>query len=144
MYSAIVIAKYIVTFCAKAEKPISNLKLQKMLYFIWIDYFKATGKYLFKDDICAWQFGPVVPDVYYEFCPFGGIPINRTFDEANSLVRTEDKAIIDNAINTYLPYSASYLVDKTHQPGTAWSVTYRNGLGLREVIRPLTIIEAEC
>ena len=34
IYSALNIAKYVVTFCFKRGNPISNLQLQKILYYI--------------------------------------------------------------------------------------------------------------
>ena len=58
-YTALEIAKYIISTCSKKNRPISNLKLQKLLYFAWIYYYTKTGNGLFHDDICAWQFGPV-------------------------------------------------------------------------------------
>ena len=76
MYSAVDVAKYIVSYSTQQGKSISNLKLQKMLYYLWVDYYKSTGRELYVDDICAWQFGPVVPDVYYEFCSYAGTPIS--------------------------------------------------------------------
>ena len=63
-------AKYIISRCSELRNPVSNLKLQKMLYFIWIEFYKHTGRMLFLDDICAWQLGPAVPIVYYEFCQY--------------------------------------------------------------------------
>ena len=80
VYTAVDIAKYIVSYCAHRQRPISNLKLQKMLYYTWIDYYKKTNNALFLNDICAWQLGPVVPDVYYEFCSYAGTPISVTFN----------------------------------------------------------------
>ena len=69
MYSAMNIAQYIVNYAVQHGSPVSNLKLQKMLYYIWIDYYINTGNELFMDvNFCAWQLGPVVPDAYYLFC----------------------------------------------------------------------------
>lgn len=70
----------IVSYCSNKKQPISNLKLQKILYYAWIDYYKRTGNALFLNDICAWQLGPVIPDVYYEFCSYAGTPIFESFD----------------------------------------------------------------
>ena len=42
-YTAVDIAKYIVSYCSGKNRPVSNLKLQKMLYYTWIDYYKETG-----------------------------------------------------------------------------------------------------
>ena len=37
MYTALDVSRYVITQCSQAEKPISNLKLQKVLYFLWAD-----------------------------------------------------------------------------------------------------------
>ena len=34
MYTALDVSRYVITQCSQAEKPISNLKLQKVLYFL--------------------------------------------------------------------------------------------------------------
>ena len=43
-YTASDIAKYIVSYCFRKRKPVSNLKLQKMLYYMWIEYYKRLKK----------------------------------------------------------------------------------------------------
>ena len=40
MYSALELSKYIVTKCINDGKPISNLQLQKILYYIQRDFLK--------------------------------------------------------------------------------------------------------
>ena len=46
---------------------ISNIKLQKLLYFSWLEYYKRTGEPLFDEGFQAWRYGPVLPCVYYEY-----------------------------------------------------------------------------
>ena len=55
------LAKYIVQKCYQDGHPISNLQLQKILYFLQIMYGRSTeGKeLLFQDDFEAWPYGPV-------------------------------------------------------------------------------------
>ena len=45
---------------------ISNLKLQKMMYYRQGFHLAYFGTPLFDEDIVAWQYGPVVPSVYKE------------------------------------------------------------------------------
>ena len=45
------VARYIVNYCTEQNKPVSNLKLQKMLYYIWIEYHRRTNEYLFEENI---------------------------------------------------------------------------------------------
>ena len=95
MYKAIDLANYIVEKCIKDDNPITNLQLQKILYFIQKDFLKR-GTRAFSDDIEAWKFGPVVPNVYFYFCGFGAMPISISRDTVPNL--TSDKNIIDNIV----------------------------------------------
>ncbi len=140
-YPALDIAKYIITYSIHKKSPVSNLKLQKMLYFAWIDYYKKLKTDLFTDSICAWQFGPVVPEVYYEFCVYGGRPITQEYKKE---LAPGDMQILDEIIDRYLRQSVSELVNMTHQPGKPWALTYQNGAGLRKTIPYNRIIELEC
>ncbi len=136
------IAKYIITYCSNKKRPISNLKLQKILYFLWIDYFKENNCSLFNENICAWQFGPVVPEVYYEFCSYAGSPINKIYDI--EIYNKNDSDIINKLIDKYIEYSASKLVEMTHKDFKPWSIIYNNGDGLRSIIPFDLIVSKEC
>lgn len=139
-YSALEIARYIITSCFYEKRPVSNLKLQKMLYFVWVDFYRKTGRMLFWDNICAWQLGPVVPEVYYEYCFYAGSPICLSYA---SEIEETDREILDSIIAVYLPIPANVLVDRTHAPGSAWDTIYENGLGNRKVIPFDLIIRKE-
>ena len=140
-YNAIDVAKHIITYCSKKKQPISNLKLQKIIYYTWVDYYKATGTAIFVDDICAWQFGPVVPSVYYEYCSFAGTAISREYDISLS---AEDITIINPILDKYMAIPASVLVDRTHEQGSPWDIIYQNGVGIRSIIPFSLIRDVEC
>lgn len=139
-YDALEIAKYVITKCSQAGKPVSNLKLQKLLYFLWIEFFRKTGEALFENDICAWQLGPVVPDVYYEYCSYAGIPINGKY---LTNIDRADKNLLDAILEKYMDISAFQLVNRTHVKGGAWDTIYCNGIGNRRVIPFEMIIDKE-
>ena len=140
-YSALEIAKYMISYCVHQKRPISNLKLQKMLYYAWIDYYKETGKELFFDRIFAWQLGPVVPETYYEFCSYAGKPITK---EYTIELDNTDKTIIDLIIEKYIPITAGVLVSRTHEKGKPWDIIYKEGYGDRDEI-PFDLIKLkEC
>jgi len=141
LYNAMEIADYIINRCYEENKPVSNLQLQKILYFVWVDYYRQTGKTLFGDSICAWQFGPVVPEVYYEYCAYGGRPINI---RCETEITQEDALIIQNIIAEYIDIPVNVLVDRTHKKGSAWDMVYQGGNGNRNVIPFQMIKEIEC
>ena len=139
-YDALEVARYIISRCTQLDKPISNLKLQKMIYFVWVDFYKKTRRKLFLDDICAWQLGPVVPTVYYEYCSYAGRPISAVYSVE---IEEKDTTILDEIINQYIDVSPNTLVNRTHALGTAWSEIYAGGKGNRKVIPFSLILDKE-
>lgn len=129
-YCALDISKYIINKCTTENMPISNLQLQKILYYIQKDYIKRNSL-LFSDDIEAWQFGPVVPNVYYQFCGHGAMKIKLNY---NINIAECDKKIINNIVNKKRNLNAWDLVEETHKPGGAWDKTFCNGSGNHNVI----------
>ena len=142
MYDAMQIAKYTINYCAKKGISITNLKLQKLLYFLWIGYYNATGTSLFRNRFYAWPLGPVVTDVYDNFCAYGGLKI-RTFFESVSLLE-RDEQILDSALSILSSYTASQLVNLSHKRGKPWQKVYANGIGRGNCIPFEMIIEDEC
>ena len=81
-YSALDVALYIINYCNEKidtdyEYVMSNLKLQKVLYFIQGYFLSTYDKPAFDDKIEAWSSGPVIPKVYRVFQRFGGMHIPR-------------------------------------------------------------------
>ena len=129
-YEAVHIAKYIINKCTIDQHPISNLQLQKILYCIQ-RYFLKNDMLAFDDDFEAWQFGPVIPEVYYLFCGFGAIRIRMKYD----LDIGSDYAALINPIierkRLLNPWDWSEDINAT---GKAWDKVYSNGSGNDKVI----------
>ena len=137
MYSALDLAKYIVDYCYRMCKPISNLKLQKMLYFMWIDYYNKYNKLLFKEHFQAYKFGPMVPEVYYEFCSYAGVELRKNFENIFKEETAEDIEniiIIQDLIDKYIDVSVYEIVLKSTAKNGAWDIIYNNGEGSKNEI----------
>ncbi len=127
MYRASDIARYVIERCSATNRSISNLKLQKILYFIQAEFLVSKNLPCFAEEIQAWDFGPVVPDVYYTYRMFGSanIPcIGRS--RVSQIISSKDKKILDNIIDECSRYSASALVEITHNQ-TPWMEAYEPG-----------------
>ena len=133
MYAAIDLAKHIVSKCIADSHPISNLQLQKILFYIQKEYLVTRDERAFSDAIEAWQFGPVVPNVYYYFCGFGSMPITIPFDQVQ--IEDQDAEIIDPIVEEKRVLYPWDLVSETHKKGGAWDQTYKDGNGNREEIK---------
>ena len=128
-YSAVELSKYIITKCARENKPISNLQLQKILYFIQKEYLQKKGVPAFNDPIEAWGVGPVVPEAYYFFCGAGAMPITDIYEDF--CISPADAELIDRIVVEKRVLDPWTLVEQTHRKGCAWDRVYRNGLGNR-------------
>lgn len=137
MFAAMELSKYIVTKCVNDRNPISNLQLQKILYYIQKD-FLTMGKLAFADEIEAWQFGPVVPSVYYRFCVFGAMPITSTYDDI--IIDKDNIDIVDQIVEKKRVLNPWDMVEETHKKDGAWDQIYKNGLGAHQVI-PVELIK---
>ena len=87
MYSALDVLKYIIKRCNENGYTISNLKLQKILYFVQAEFLVCTGRVCFPENIQAWDFGPVVSEVYHRYKVYGSanIPYVRIGEETKIL-----------------------------------------------------------
>ena len=67
------VAKYFLALANDVEsgEGISNLKMQKLVYYAQGLYLAKYNKALFKEKIKAWQHGPVIPKLYYKFKKYG-------------------------------------------------------------------------
>ena len=129
---ALSVAHYFIKLSADSdENDLTNLKLQKLLYFAQAEYLKQEDKPLFADEIEAWTYGPVVHAVYSEYKSCGSFPITL-FDGNHS--RPSDKPLskpirsfLEGVWRKYGRYSASYLVSLAHKKGGPWESYYKDG-----------------
>ena len=130
MYRALEIAKYNISKCTVEKHPISNLQLQKILYYIQREFLKY-GCEAFSDEIEAWQFGPVVPEVYRQYCGFGAMPITMTYctDICDDYIK-----IINPIIEKKRDLNPWDMVEDTHMVGKAWDIVYQGGVGDHQII----------
>lgn len=116
MLSALDVAKFFV-FNAKENQDtsMSNLKLNKMLYFAQGIFLAKYGKRLFEENVEAWEYGPVVYDVYERYSVYGNGVVEYTeegFDYSKFSVEEMDCLMLADA--RYGCYTPSVLVDITH------------------------------
>ena len=115
MYNALTVANYIILYYKERNYGVSNLKLQKILYFLQALFLIKKDCELFDEEIEAWGFGPVVPSVYRKYIQFGCMDI-PTKDIDETFIDNETKTIIDSFLERVKDMSSTYLTDITlHQ-----------------------------
>lgn len=110
----------------EASEGITNLKLQKLVYYAQGFYLAIHHKPLFHEPIVAWQHGPVVPDLYHRFKQNGAGPIEPSPDYDPSSLSRESVELMDEVYEVYGQFSGWRLRNMTHQEPTwrrAWEKT---------------------
>lgn len=120
MAKALEVAKFILQ---ESEKGLSNLELQKTLYFVELDYQRKYKESLISDDFEAWKYGPVSREVYKEYCAYGADSIAKPQSVELDLSE-EKKQTIRERISKISDVPYWKLVEKSHREGGAWAKTY--------------------
>lgn len=140
MYRALQIANYIIKIALDKGEEITNLHLQKILYYLQVNELVNMGTPLFNDDMEKWRLGPVIPNVYHEYKGSGSQPIQKIereiifndetmeiqfidFDESH--IDLLDRQRMEPLIYSLLNENPFNLVDKTHEHSPWKSVEQR-------------------
>ena len=94
---------------------ISNLKLQKLLYYAQGLYLAMYKKPLFSENIEAWVHGPVVPPIYHLVKQYGSEPIPADAIECDPINDDDVTDFLSEIYSVFGQYSAWKLRDMTHQ-----------------------------
>ena len=71
LYSAFTVSNYMIAYTNSKDYFVTNLKLQKLLYFVQVYFLLDTGLPCFPDKVEACPFGPVIPEVYKHYITRG-------------------------------------------------------------------------
>lgn len=113
--NAICLSNYVISLFEARNIAITNLKLQKILYYIQGYFYKRFGKEAFSEDIYNWQYGPVVPVVYYEYNSNGSLPLkSRMVSFADCTITEGEEKLIISIVDKCSGIPTSKLVSMTH------------------------------
>lgn len=136
-YTAMDIAKYIINKCVADDWAVSNLQLQKILYFSFGEYLTKKNQCLFQEPFLAWKYGPVVENVYNNYRCYGA---SKIYDAYEIRLPDDVKEIIDPVIEQRRKQSIGGLLNDAHTPKGAWDKVYD---GWKESVIPLEDIKEE-
>lgn len=139
-YPAATIANYFLDRIPETN----SIKLQKLIFFANGWHWAICDYPLIFERFCAWDYGPVLYDLYYQFKHFGNNPITS---EAfvllyyNNNGKTDVRAagakciyddftiaFLNRIIEVYGHLTAVQLTNMTHAAGSPWTVTPNKGV----------------
>ena len=123
-YEASKIAKYFLSLAdLDSGDLISNLKLQKLLYYAQGYYVALNGSKhpLFDDEVYAWKHGPVVKSVYDLYSKYkdGPLPVGKAPKDLD----IKDIKFLDEIYRVFGKFSAWKLREMTHSEAP-WKDNY--------------------
>lgn len=134
------IEKYIITRCTHDWKPISNLQLQKMLYFLQLNFIRKFNIFAFDANFEAWQYGPVIDEVYSTYKGYRNAKINRIY-QTNINFSQEHKELIDLIIDHLRDMGPWELVELSHVENGPWVKAFKQGVcSVKKIIDDKDII----
>jgi uncharacterized phage-associated protein len=129
-YPASIIAYAFVKKGIDEGKFVTQMKLQKLVYFAQGYHLAKYHEVLVQENFQAWKFGPVVPEIYQDFKLYGSRLITNTGSfipptQQNYIVLSPEATdSINYTWEVLKDYSAMALSNWTHQPDTPWSKVY--------------------
>jgi uncharacterized phage-associated protein len=110
-----------------SEWRVSNLQMQKALYVAHMLHLGRTAQPLFAEHFEAWDFGPVVPQLYQKLKGRKREPVLPFPSLAFTPESTQYCAIADAFALTRM-MSPGQLITCLHRPGGAWEKHYSTGI----------------
>jgi uncharacterized phage-associated protein len=135
MYEARKICNYLLAHFDAVEFDLTNLRMNKLLFFIHAESLRLRPEGLIRNHFEAWQFGPVVRPVFDAFKIYGDSQITapaQYLDYASGKripvphddITDADAEIIDREFKKYSHFSTGQLVSLSHEPGGPWDIVY--------------------
>jgi uncharacterized phage-associated protein len=96
------------------EAEMTNMKVQKLLYYSQCLYLALYDEPLFEDEIQAWRYGPVCPPAYKFYSKFEAEQLPVPTQEFMLEIPDEPKQVLEEIWGYFGGYHAYRLSDMTH------------------------------
>ncbi|SEO04247.1 Uncharacterized phage-associated protein [Paracoccus alcaliphilus] len=131
------IANFVLDFCERNGRTVTNLSLQKIVYFCHVWSLIELGKPLIRHKFEAWEYGPVLPYLYREFKGFDRSPIMGRAKQIDPMTGQhrivecsfdhETDVMLSKIVAFYSRLRASDLVELSHAEGGPWHAVWNHG-----------------
>lgn len=131
MHDSRVVANRFLTLAAERGDALTPMQLLKLVYIAHGWMLGLYGRPLIRDDVEAWQYGPVIPRLYNAVRSFRSQPVVGPLQAMNEVLDPQELSIVDQVYDIYGKLSGPVLSRMTHAQNTPWQLTYKpNEFGL--------------
>lgn len=135
-HTALQVANRIIELGQSKSPPqyYTPMQLLKLVYIAHGWTLGICSTPLITEQIEAWKYGPVIPDLYQHVKKYGSSPIfdeklGNFWNSKNAEFTKDEDAILNYVIDTYGSIDGIRLSQITHASDTPWSATFKNGWG---------------
>ena len=110
------------------NRLLTHMQIQKLVYFAHARMLSLHGRPLISQNFEAWQYGPVVRDLYRSLNRHGSRRVQETIPmvtEGTGSIRERD--IVNWSFNKYSQLSGPELSKLTHAPDAPWAKAQERG-----------------
>jgi uncharacterized phage-associated protein len=135
-YDVRAVANYVLDLAEQHGRTVSNLSINKIVYFLHAYFLARFGRPLVTAKIEAWNYGPVFREIYREFKKFEDRPINgrayriRPETGTEELCKcdfsSEEQEFLERLSSEFVGFSASALVSMSHEKGGPWDQVWNH------------------
>lgn len=136
-YSVKALANWVLDYAEGQGERLSNMALNKLVYFAYEHALVTTGRKLTSAKIEAWDHGPVFREIYSSFKTFGGDPINsratryntrtNSVEIVNPDIAPDDESLLIEAVEPMIRLPAFILRELSHDASGAWAQVWNHG-----------------
>lgn len=136
MYEARKICNFLLSRYEAKRFELTNLRINKLLYFIQAESLALRPEGLVRNHFEAWQYGPVIRPVFDAFKIYGEQYITAPaayldYGSGQHLpipyndIAQNDLDLIQNIFASYSRFSTSQLVSLSHEQDGPWDIVYK-------------------
>ena len=138
--AARVVANEFIRLAQQEGRSLTPLELLKLVYIAHGYTLAGLGRPLVNEEIEAWRYGPVIPDLYQAMRRYGGSPVIQELPVPFYLGNVEpldhdEVGAVNWVYEHYKKYNGINLSALTHADDTPWSITWASQ-GQNAVISP--------
>jgi uncharacterized phage-associated protein len=130
------IANFVLDLAEQEGRDVSNLVINKVVFFLHAEYLVQYGRPLVSAKVEAWDFGPVFRELYKEFKEFDKRPIKKRAERLNPetgnrelcaySLPDDERDFLSSLARKYVRLRPGALVALSHEKGGPWDQVWNH------------------
>ena len=126
MVDATVVANRLLELAAECGRALTPMQLLKLVYIAHGWMLGLYGRPLIRDEVQAWQYGPVIPTLYNAIRNFRSSPVQGPLQtRSGEALGEQERDLVKQVFNVYGALTGPALSRLTHAQGTPWKAVWQ-------------------